>query len=409
MIAMAYSIRVLIALGLLVFLSVGCSDDEGPSSPGSGSCTIVLEPGPASPDAPWIIQGPEGFYRSGVGGEDLSGLQAGEYSISWGAIAGWLSPIGEHWTLEAGETRELTVSYSTLVSHDQVFATVVSGTFGMGRNPATEIGFDDELPLHSVELSSSFMMATTETTNRLYIAYAQWAAANGHCAIDEDAVTGMIDGSSDLLLELSDSDSEIFAKSGVLYVLAGRDLHPVKEVSWYGAAAFCDWMNLFEGSERFYNHSDWSCENPISFSGYRLPTEAEWEFSCRAGGSTQFSHGRCLTAGEDASISGGSYLDCPGGSSASWTTSAGSYSSNAWGIFDMHGNVFEFCNDWYGADYYSSSPSVDPTGPDSGVYRVSRGGGWASRMGHCRSAFRYSVNPGSCQNYYGFRAAKTVE
>jgi formylglycine-generating enzyme required for sulfatase activity len=123
---------------------------------------------------------------------------------------------------------------------------------------------------------------------------------------------------------------------------------------------------------------------------YQLPTEAQWEYACRAGTKTSFSFGDSLTSGQ-ANISGG-----PGE-----TTAVGKYPANGWGFHDMHGNVFEWCADWYGD--YPTGAARDPVGPADGSSRVQRGGSWYYTASNARSADRYGYGPASSFNNLGFR------
>ena len=156
------------------------------------------------------------------------------------------------------------------------------------------------------------------------------------------------------------------------------DDQPVVNVSWNDAVAFCEWLSRKEKT-------------------YRLPTEAQWEYACRAGSSTRHRFG-----GDDGSL--GEYTWYYVNSDGK-THAVGEKKPNAWGLYDMHGNVREWCADWHAADYYAGSPSIDPTGPTSGLFRVDRGGSWNYVLMGCRSAVRRGCLPDFRSRNLGFRVA----
>ncbi len=140
---------------------------------------------------------------------------------------------------------------------------------------------------------------------------------------------------------------------------------------------------------------------------YRLPTEAEWEYACRAGTTTPFSTGRTLTT-DQANFNGDfPYNGAPRGLKRGETLPVASFAPNAWGLYDMHGNVWEWTGDWYGP--YPGGPAVDPAGPATGTLRAIRGGSWAFDANSARCALRYTHAPILRGYSLGFRVAATAK
>jgi formylglycine-generating enzyme required for sulfatase activity len=163
--------------------------------------------------------------------------------------------------------------------------------------------------------------------------------------------------------------------------------HPVERVTWHDAMAFCKKLGDKEKKT------------------YRLPTEAEWEYACRAGTKTVFHTGNDFN-GNLANINGlgyASYGKEEAGPFYRRTVPVGEYRANRFGLYDMHGNVQEWCADWYAADYYKKSPKSDPQGPEKGIERVLRGGAWPSSAKACRCAARYHLAPDEKNYSTGFR------
>ena len=256
------------------------------------------------------------------------------------------------------------------------FIEIEPGQFMMG-SPSDEEERDNEETQHRVRLTRPFLMGVHEVTRGQFARFVQDggyrtdAEKEGWAYAFNDNNWNKISGASWRNPGFEQGDS-----------------HPVVCVSWTDAVALCQWLSRKEGKS------------------YRLPTEAEWEYACRAGSSGRFSFGDahadlhqygnyadCSTAFEwsDKAHSDGQKFTAPGGS----------YRANAWGLHDMHGNVWEWCSDWYGQ--YPRGEAVDPTGPAKGACRVLRGGSWARWPKRCRSAARVWITPDYRNNDLGFR------
>lgn len=287
------------------------------------------------------------------------------------------------------------------------FVAIQADTFTMG-SPADEIDRLGWEVLHKVTLTTPFYMFATEVTNQQYMEMAQWA-------YDQDpplvtATTGSLqdalDGSTQQLLYLS-GQCEISFSEDTFTVDSGKEDHPVL-VTWYGAVAYCDWLSLRNGLPRAYDHDTWQCNGHDVYNapGYRLPTEAEWEYACRAGTLTPFNTGTCLDAGTEANCDGNiPYSVCPKGLYAGGTVPVGSYPENPFDLYDMHGNLWEWCNDWY--DSYSGD-ITDPVGPATGDFRILRGGDWSHGTARCRSAQRNNYAPYVTYGNIGFRPVRST-
>lgn len=196
------------------------------------------------------------------------------------------------------------------------------------------------------------------------------------------------------------------------------DLFPVERVSWFDAIQFCNELSRLDKFQPYYQLLDIERQGDSIKNakvmvrgghGYRLPTEAEWEFACRAETYSPYHYGQA-TNGHSANLKGatipGGYGGEIKGPNLQRTCARGSYAGNAWGLFDMHGNVGEWCWDYYDKSYYTIAPPKDPTGPATGQHRVWRGGSWMVGETSCRSAARNSHTPDERKDYLGFRVAR---
>ena len=180
----------------------------------------------------------------------------------------------------------------------------------------------------------------------------------------------------------------------------GKD-KPVDSVRWSDAVRYCNKRSEMENLEPCYDLETWECD--FDASGYRLPTEAEWEYACRAGTQTAYFFG-------DDAAKLKLYAVYKANSENQSRPVAGKL-PNPWGLYDMSGNVLEWCHDIYDADYYKNGPAKNPRGPEKGDTRVLRGGSWESPADQCTSSYRSKDDPGylnPCFGYdmYGFRCVR---
>lgn len=281
-------------------------------------------------------------------------------------------------------------------------ALIPAGLFQMGDNLD---GLSDALPVHTVDLSA-FYMDKFEVTKTLWDEVYQWALTNGY--------------------NLDHNGQAVSAN------------HPVHSVSWQDAVKWCNARSEREGRVPAYYTSVAHTTpyrngqiNPQSSwvqwdAGYRLPTEAEWERAARGGTdgnrfpwsvtntiaqsqANYFSfwqNGQAYYSYDVSSTSGYQPLFSTG--EVPHTSPAGFFAPNGYGLYDMAGNVWEWCGDWWSDSYYSSSPGNDPLGAGSGLYRVVRGGSWATYANGCRTANRGNATPDTALTTIGFRTVLTA-
>ncbi|MDP6520957.1 MAG: formylglycine-generating enzyme family protein, partial [Planctomycetota bacterium] len=264
----------------------------------------------------------------------------------------------------------------------------------------------NELPLHTVNLDA-FYMDTHEVTILEYAEYLNNALARGEVTVSGNVVY-QAGGAAQALCDTSGSsgyshllwDGTSFSADPSHPVTGSWAEHPMNQVSWYGACAYANGKSRDAGLDPCYDESDWSCD--FTKNGYRLPTEAEWEYAARGGEHSpyyMYPWGDSIDGSQaNYGSSGDPYVAAspqttPVGYYDGSQTPAGVDMANGYGLYDMSGNVWEWCWDWYDSNYYSNSPTDNPTGPATGSYRVIRGGDWAHGTWYLRSADRNDFSP----------------
>ncbi len=248
------------------------------------------------------------------------------------------------------------------------FALVPPGTFKMGSPARERERYPDESPLHEVELTRAFYLGVVPVTQEQYEAFGNNPSCFAAGGEDRDAVAGLNTAS-----------------------------FPVENVSWGAAVAFCEKLSALP-AERDLGRT------------YRLPTEAEWEHACRGATSSRapFLFGNALSSREANFDGEHPYGGAPVGEALGRPVPVYSGPPNVLGLYDMHGNVWEWCADWYDASYFEQSPRCDPTGPPGGSSRIVRGGSWNSWGKGCRAAHRGMDTPSEADNTVGFRVVLEV-
>ncbi|MGC9453018.1 MAG: SUMF1/EgtB/PvdO family nonheme iron enzyme [Oceanipulchritudo sp.] len=306
------------------------------------------------------------------------GANAGWYGYERGCVPGqrWFYRYSDGQWVQEGDLN---------AAPPAVFALIPAGTFTMG-SPTSELGRWSNETQHTVTLTRAFYLQTTEVTK------AQWDAV---------AAQGPAHGYTDLPA----------GRNGYNGDASGT--HPVTEVSWVDVVKWLNLKSELEGLTPCYRvggsvmktgTSTPTCD--FTASGYRLPTESEWEYACRAGTTTAFYSGSITYTFSSPLDPNLDLIGWYGGNSGGNTHPVGGKQANAWELYDMSGNVYEWCWDWYGT--YPGTVT-DPAGASSGTLRVNRGGIFNLRAENCRSAYRnHAADPDIRINSIGFRPARTA-
>ena len=295
---------------------------------------------------------------------------------------------------------------------------IPAGEFQMGD--AFAEGQSNELPVHTVFVDA-FYMDKYEVTNGQYAEYLNAANAQGLVTVSGGVVyqSGSDTSYPQCNTYSYDDDSQIHWNGSTFTITSGKQDHPMGEVSWYGAAAYANWRSARDGRQSCYNLPTWTCD--FSKNGYRMATEAEWEYAARGGVAgrrfpwsdtntiqhsranywswSNYSYDTSPTRGYHPAFDSGGFP---------YTSPVGYFAPNGYGLYDMAGNVWEWCNDRYDSGYYSGSPYQNPRGPaigsDDNCCRVFRGGSWYYIASGLRCANRGAGRPGGRDyNFGGFR------
>ncbi len=311
-----------------------------------------------------------------------AGMVAGtDKVISWNAGVAWNNKVSANMRFEV----------TSVIPSDELVL-IPAGSFQMGDQSNPLVGYSDELPVHSVQVSA-FYMGKYEVTKELWDEVRAWGLNNGYT----DLPTG-----------------------------GGKAAtHPVHSIPWYAVVKWCNARSQKENLTPCYTVSASTYKTGSSApdcnwnaNGYRLPSEAEWEKAARGGLSGKnFPWGDTITHSQASYYSSSSYsydtsptrgydpTYATGGTP--YSSPVGSFVANGYGLYDMAGNMWEWCWDWYSISYYASSPGTDPRGAASGSYPVVRGGGWGDISFYSRAAVRTFNSPAGTIDGFGFRLARS--
>jgi formylglycine-generating enzyme required for sulfatase activity len=287
----------------------------------------------------------DGYYSFTIEYDGMYDLKFSRKGYSFNKSSLSVDMVGESITAESVDALPVDSEYTDQMV---IFKRISAGTFMIG----SQKGESDEKPLKNVTISG-FWMSSCEISQKVYNAIMNH---NPSSFKDDDTL-------------------------------------PVEMVNWTDAATFCNTMSKKAGLQPCYDEISWACD--FTKDGYRLPTEAEWEYACRAGSTGQY------TSGENESDL--ARVSWYVGNSDYKTHPVGGKEPNAWGLYDMHGNVWEWCNDWYGT--YDNT-TTNPVQTKKSSYRVIRGGAWSENAAECRSSNRNKYYQGTSFNLIGFRIVR---
>ncbi len=436
---------------IALILIAGCSGDD-PVEPGPDKGIVVVRIDPDTLDAGWTLDGPNGYELAGAGEMRLTERDPGSYTVTWDHVLDWIEPDPDTLTLAAGDSVVFTGTYNVNPdpvgnvvidpepnllnpgwvlkvevgdgahdregSGDATFMGIPVGPLTIDWTPIT--GYATPLPFEDAYLEggATVTFSTTYTLQdpwpRAYVdvtvgAFAMGSPESEPGAQEEEWPRHAVTLTQDILAgetEVTVAQWDDVMGGGKTYDPTEANL-PKTLVSWYDAVDYCNALSAVDGLTPAYAVDGLDVTWDEGADGWRLPTEAEWEYLCRAGTVTATSAGELQELSCDVD---------PVHSYYAWTcaNSGGvrrhvrSLYPNDWGFYDVHGNVEEWCWDYFDADYYDVSPGTDPTGPATGFQRSVRGGNYAAWAQVSRSAARRPGTPGQISPAVGFRVVRTV-
>lgn len=284
-------------------------------------------------------------------------------------------------TVSDGAVLDFTVKLKEVVlPQGLTLVALPGGDFRMGDSHG--VGSPSEIPVHDVRLSP-FEMSAFEITNAQYAVFLNDVLAAGGITAANNLVTGTTgDYAGQVYYIYGQEYSDLRYSGNTFSVSPGRDSHPVFDVTWFGAMTFA------------------------LHYGLDLPTEAEWEYACGAGTETLFYTGDAINGDRSSDLDKAGWYanNSDTGGEYPWTHPVGMKTANAFGLYDMHGNLWEWCGDWLAP--YPSYRVIDPTGTDDGIFKVIRGGGWQEPALNCRTAHREGVGAEHGTSFIGFRVVR---
>ncbi|MFC1729550.1 SUMF1/EgtB/PvdO family nonheme iron enzyme [candidate division KSB1 bacterium] len=378
-----------ILLFIVSFTGIMCSEDSPTEPEITGTVKgYVYETGTTTPISGVEVSiGSTSDTTSSNGYYELTSIPVSSQTLAASAFS--YGNYSQTITVQEG-LNEYNIELAALFQPIIDMVSIPGGTFQMGD--LNGVGNPDERPVHTVMLDA-FSMSTYEITNTQYCAFLNNV---GRHTDGEQTWLDIYSHYSECQIIQITENNEVYTPvpgeenagivNGVYTPESGKENYPVVEVNWYGAKAFCDWLTTKTGDT------------------YRLPTEAEWEYACRAGSTTEW----CFGDDESQLTNYAWYKEHSGKT----VHPVGQKLPNSWGLYDMHGNVAEWCDDLYGESYYhecyNSGTVTNPVGPSPrfGHSRVIRGGGYDSFSSYVRSADRHYYSPDGIVNLT-FRCVRT--